>query len=153
MKQAFERGDAAPTSAATKGNAAPDSPAKSTPKRKRAPPKTKGKAANDNDEDVNGKEENVVDATDDGATTSQPKKRARSAAKPRAKPAAKGKDKSKGQEKESEPTAEETTTSVPPTEATTLIKTEGASEYYDQAQYAAGGEVEDTEDGVAQERK
>lgn len=140
MKQAFERGDAAPTPAKTTGDDAanPDSPAKSTPKRKRAPAKKKVPA-----EEKGSSEENVEDG--DGEEKPKPKKR-RAPAKPRAK---------KGAEKE-EVAPQEMTASVPPTEATTLIKTEGAGdggEYYDQGEYVAGGEVENGEGEVAQERQ
>jgi hypothetical protein len=140
MKQAFERGDAAPASAKATGDDAanPDSPAKSTPKRKRAPAKKKVPT-----EEKGSSEENVEDG--DEEENPKPKKR-RAPAKPRAKKDA----------KKEEVAPQEMTASVPPTEATTLIKTEGASdggEYYDQGGNAAGGEVENGEGEIAQERK
>jgi hypothetical protein len=141
MKQAFERGDAAPTSAKATGEdaATPGSPAKSTPKRKRAPPKKKHPAQE------NTNEENLDDGDEEEKPT--PKKR-RTPAKPRAKKGA----------KKDEIAPQAMAASVPPTEATTLIKTEGAGEgeggeYYDQGEYAAGGEVANAEGEIAQERK
>ncbi|KAF2787601.1 hypothetical protein K505DRAFT_124034 [Melanomma pulvis-pyrius CBS 109.77] len=146
MKQAFEKGDAVPSSKPTADNGA--SPAK----RKRGPATPKKPKANfQSGENV----EDAEDAEDDEDLKPTPKK-VRTPAKPRAKVTPKPKGKAK-LAKEMGMKEGEKTASVPPTEATTLIKTEaveGEGEYYDAQEFVDGGEVGDTEgdEEVTQER-
>jgi len=136
MKQAFENGAKAPTSAATKGadDEAP-APKTSPAKRKRAPPKKK--TIDESAEDVEDDEETVKE---------EPKpKRARAPAKHCVKTTTK-----KVKEEVDE---EKVTISVPPTEATTLIKHEqdaGEGKDHEQSDF---GEASDGEEEIAQERE